>query len=151
MKVLSLDPGITTGIVIYNDEVDNYPPWSFKYDQIEDDRNLWCIWDILSTVRPEVIVYEKFTYQIRDKVELHPVQVIGVIRLYAEQFKVPIFGQFASLVIGPKGFWNDKKIKQIGLWKPGMKHAMDALRHYLYWSTFTDKSQRWINELRTKS
>jgi hypothetical protein len=53
------------------------------------------------------------------------VEYIGVIELYAQQHNVSI------TKITPadgKGFWNDKKIKALGLWIPGCPHGMDALR-----------------------
>jgi hypothetical protein len=38
-----------------------------------------------------------------------------------------------------KAFWTDEKLKLVGLYEPGMKHARDALRHLLYLICFGKK------------
>ena len=129
MKMMAFDPGFTTGVVIYNDQPS--PGASFYYPyQIQD---LTPLWDTLHTEQPDQIVYESFYYQRREKVDLRPVEAIGVIRLYCKLNNIIPVAQSAA---HGKAFWTDEKIKKIGLWEPGLKHAMDAMRHMLYYQAF---------------
>jgi len=70
-------------------------------------------------------------------------QVIGVIRLYSSMYDIPII--YTCLPTEAKDFWDDKKIKQIGLWRPGKGHAMDSLRVLLRWRMKSDMS--WFTEV----
>jgi hypothetical protein len=80
------------------------------------------------------IVYESFLYQRRDKVDLRPVEAIGVIKLYAALNSITLVAQTPAT---GKRFWTDDKIKKLNLWEEGQPHAMDAMRHLLYHRTFT--------------
>ncbi len=146
MKIIALDPGVTTGFTTYQDEVDGQkiaPQWA----QWQSMSEVKAIWEQLVSHEPDVVVYEKFTSPsaTRHRVELFPVQVIGVTRLYCQRAEVPEFSHTASM---GKGFWNDKKIKKCGLWVPSMGHAMDATRHLLYHLTITMKDNTWLNMTR---
>lgn len=109
-----------------------------------DSRNLTAVYDFLIGVNPDTIIYEDF--KLRPslmKAELYSIQVIGVMRLYAEQHNVPII--FTPIPGNSKPFWDDEKIKKIGLWKPGKGHAMDALRVYLRFKMKIDTA--WFAEM----
>lgn len=122
MKILSADPGITTGVLVDDGG-------SLSYWQI-DCRSLLGWHNFVVGVKPDLIIYEKFHYRPNlMKAELYSMQVIGVLRLYAEKHDVPI--PFTPIPAEAKKFWDDEKIKKLGLWKPGQGHAMDALRVYL--------------------
>ena len=141
MKILALDPGITTGVVEFRDELDG--DTFFLTQQ-------WVLphvafFDNIEAMKPDIIVYESFVYQQRNKVELYPVEVIGVIKLYAQMHRTPIFVQSPS---NAKGFMTDAKLKKMGLWKPGEKHAMDAMRHLMYHLIVTRKEIQWLESLR---
>ncbi len=137
IKVLSLDPGITTGIATldYSDGV--------HADQVKCDHR--AFYDFLVGYNPDTIIFERFVYQRRDKVELWPVEVIGVIRLYSEQFEVPLFAQTPSQA---KNLWTDDKIKKLELWQPSLGHGMDAIRHLLYHLVVTKGDRSWLENLR---
>ena len=161
MKIIALDPGVTTGFAFYwGYSHRERPPATEAFDtevttstggvglkrwqnvsEVED------IWRQLVTSEPDVVVYEKFTSPsaTRHKVELFPVQVIGVARLYCQRADVPEYSHTASMA---KGFWTDKKIKKCGLWTPSQGHAMDATRHLLYHLTITMKDHTWLNMTR---
>lgn len=134
-KIMAFDPGFTTGVAI------------------QDERNLTLlqvkglsnVWGLLQTGVPDMIVYESFLYQRRDKVDLRPVEAIGVIKLYAEQLMVPILSQTPAQ---GKRFWTDEKIKKLDLWVPGEPHAMDALRHLLYYQAFKLNDQSLLERLK---
>lgn len=122
MKVLSADPGETTGFVLDNDGDLSF--WEI------DSRHIMAVYDFISGVHPDIIIYEQFHYRPNlMKAKLYSMQVIGVLRLYAEQRNIPV--PFTPIPSEAKKFWDDAKIKKIGLWKPGQGHAMDALRVYL--------------------
>ncbi len=137
IKILALDPGVTTGFAALglNDAV--------KADQVRCDHR--AFYDFLVGYNPDTIVFERFVYQRRDKVELWPVEVIGVIRLYAEQFEVPLFAQTPSQA---KNLWTDEKLRKIGLYHTGLVHGMDAVRHLLYHLVVTKGDRTWLENLR---
>lgn len=100
-------------------------------------------------VTPLHIVCERFEFrktdQYRDKIDYTAAEYVGVVKLFAKMYKnanVKLIMQSASQVKEKKGqenppFWTEAKIKHLGLWVPGKPHAMDAVRHYLYYRTFT--------------
>ena len=140
-KIIAFDPGRTTGVAIFNRQ----PGPNNPYLTIAQIRNLAPVWYLLHREAPELIVYESFLYQRRDKVDLTPVEVIGVIKLYANETGTEIVSQTPAM---GKRFWTDDKIKKLDLWEPGAKHAMDALRHLLYYRTFALKEQELLERLK---
>lgn len=139
MHVIALDPGITTGVALYTDWPNKY----VKTDQLKEFHE--GFFNYLVRNKPTEIVYESFIYQRRNKVELYPVEVIGVIKLYAQTYNIPLFVQSASQA---KGFMTDDKIKKMGLWVRGQKHGMDALRHLLYHLIITKGDKSWLDPLK---
>ena len=134
-KIMAFDPGFTTGVAVHEDGM-------LTLMQI---KGLKTVWDVLFTGEPDMIVYESFLYQRRDKVDLRPVEAIGVIKLYSELQTVPILSQTPAQ---GKRFWTDKKIKQLDLWEPGEPHAMDALRHLLYFQAFKLNDKTLLERLK---
>lgn len=129
MNIVAFDPGFTTGVAFYNEWAEpDGPYWTSEV------AGLKALWNIIHEEAPyDRVVYESFLYQRRDKVDLRPVEAIGVIRLYC------ILSDIIPVAQTPahgKRFWTDDKIKKIGLWEPGKVHAMDALRHLLYYQAF---------------
>lgn len=88
----------------------------------------------LDLVKPQIIVCESFLYQSgRNKVVLDPVEVIGVVKLWVTKHDCKLIMQTPAM---GKKFWTDDKIKKLGLWEEGQKHAMDAMRHLLHYRAF---------------
>lgn len=137
-KLFSADPGETTGVTILDGA--QYSFWQI------DCRNIAAFWQFLHDVAPDELLYENFHYRPNlMKAKLYSMQVIGVLRLYAELNDVPII--FTCLPSEAKDFWDDQKITKLGLWKPGKKyeHAMDALRVLL---TYRKKSHiAWFDSV----
>lgn len=135
--IIALDPGITTGVAYLSDEriihTDHIMPTHLNFTKY------------LASYAPTEIVYERFFYQRRNKVELYPVEVIGVIKLFAEQYDIPLYAQTASQA---KGLFTDDKIKLMDLWVKGQVHGMDALRHLLYHMVITKGDRSWLNVLK---
>jgi hypothetical protein len=90
------------------------------------------------------LVVESFDFRkdeaYRDKIDYTAGEVIGAIRYWClNRPHVKFIRAGAGL---GKGFWDDDKIKKLGLWVPGQRHAMDATRHLLRYRAFAlnDKS-----------
>jgi hypothetical protein len=98
-------------------------------------------------------VCEKFEFrkddQARDKIDYTAAELVGTVKTYAgvEGFDLIMQG---SALIGRTAFWSDdnKKVKQLGLYKPECApHGMDALRHVLYYVTFTLNDHYYLGKL----
>lgn len=134
--IIALDPGITTGVAFLPSN------GTIHTDQIKYPHRLF--YDYLGSLEPTVLVYERFIYQRRNKVVLFPVEVIGVINLFAQQRDIPLYTYSASQA---KNFMTDDKIKKMGLWTKGQVHGMDALRHLLYHEIVTEGNTSWLDKL----
>ena len=144
VTVLALDPGVTTGWAL----------WKSSYNQDRVDRGQFTgnhvdfvnmLDDFHPSNAPFLIVYERFLYQRRDKVNLYPVEVIGIIKYYCTLYDVPVWEQSPSQA---KNLWSDDKLKRMNLWIPGQGHAMDATRHLLYHLVVTRGDKSWLESLR---
>lgn len=127
-KIIAFDPGGCTGVAFLE------PNGTVHCSQINTDRHHKRLYNLLEGFNPDVVVCESFLYQHRAKVELIPVEYIGVIHLWCLQHEVILTRQSASQ---GKKFWTDDKLKKAKLYEPGLPHAMDAMRHLLYYITFT--------------
>jgi len=135
--IIALDPGITTGVAI----LDGFR--EIKTDQVKYSHRDFV--NYLASLDLTEIVYESFVYQRRNKVELYPVEVIGVIKLFATQRDIPLYVQSASQA---KNFITDDKIKKMALWEKGQVHGMDALRHLLYHQIVVKGDRTWLSVLK---
>lgn len=146
MRVLSLDPGRTTGVALIKNKITHVDElngsldtiWMFLHRQL-------LKWD---RTEPFIIVYEDFLFrQGKMKVDYYPIKVIGIIELFAEQNNIKIAAHNPAM----KVFWLYKKaskLKKLGIYRPGVPHAMDALSHGLYYVTFTMKRKDWLGRLK---
>lgn len=126
MKAVSFDPGITTGFSLgILDE-------SCFFVAYEEERlSHRDLWNILQEIQPDHVVCESFEYrnnQHRDNLELYSLELIGVVKLYGHE-------AMQNAAKG-KGFYKDEKLKKMGLYRPGVGHGRDAVRHLLHWFTF---------------
>lgn len=131
MRIYSIDPGTTTGIARWNSETG-----SLHLQQIGPNEHHAALYRDLALCGPTFVVCESFTFRPnpgRKKVVLDSREYIGVAKLFCSINVAQYVEQQPSQA---KGFWKDDKIKALGLWEPGQKHAMDALRHLLYFRVF---------------
>jgi hypothetical protein len=142
LKLIAIDPGQTSGVCFY-DGTSGGTGWEFVQMGPKPHHNK--LYQLLEDKRPYVIVCEDFVYMHREHVVLTPVEYIGIAHLYAVQQDIPFVKQPPG---APKKFWTGEKLKRVGLYKPSQGHAMDALRHALYYLTFTAKDTQWIEALR---
>lgn len=136
--IAGFDPGTTTGMSMLTNNVisstqirpENYPhPHESLYD-------------VLSAIKPKKIVYEQFHFrQGMDGAVFKGIEYIGVMELWAQHNYVEV------ITITPsdgKGFWDDRKLKALGLYKPAFIHGMDAIRVLLRHHMKVDKV--WLDE-----
>jgi hypothetical protein len=131
MRVIALDPGITTGIAYGKI---NEGLMDFTADQAE----LKCLglWNLLGSLEPDVIVHETFEFRQgkqRRGIELYPRNLIGVIQLYSEMNRIKLIDQSPAQAMD---YWTNDKLKENDAYSRGKDHARDATRHLLYWFYF---------------
>lgn len=126
--VVALDPGETTGWAVWNGE-------RYKVGQMPVDR-VWPWLTFLKDYKLDLVV-ESFDYRPNQgHAELVSAEVIGVIVEWCRQNNVPLDRKKNfQRADQAKFYFKDHKLKAAGLWKPGVNytHAMDALRHILYY------------------
>ena len=132
--VISIDPGIMTGYCYgeLEDKLLRYYPFQ-STDQVDD------MWRRFRELKPRFIIIEDFEFR-RGKrsaggLELFPVQLLGVANLYGllADHQCAVFVQKAAQ---GKAYYTNPILQQLGLYKRGIPHAMDASRHLLQWFTF---------------
>lgn len=133
MRVLAIDPGGTSGIVV-----------------VEGDRMLFAAAEPLSAAAiipyldqlndryaPDVVVVEDYRvyrhklYQHANS-DLHTARVIGAIEAWCGYRGKPLRYQMASEA---KGFFTDRRLLQVGLYHHN-RHVRDAIRHALHYLRF---------------
>ena len=146
MIILGLDPGETTGTIVFN------IPEGTKTIPLKKDISSWVVFagelinwpqieEIIKEHKPNIIVFEEFRlYEEKAKTKSHSsfpeVKIIGQIEMIAEKECIPTHKQSASIA---KQFYTDTKLKDLHLWQRGAKHARDAIRHALYFYDFNRK------------
>ena len=147
--VLAFDPGRTTGFV---------SAYVSNVIKVHETKEITALGDIRDTITnlfvarnsqansntysskvgsrgPIHVVCESFLYRHNlPKVDLSPVEVIGVIRLVCDDLNLPLKFQTPSQA---KRFWTTDKLKREGLYHIGSPHIRDATRHLLHYSVFT--------------
>lgn len=116
-RILALDPGKTTGFALW--QPSSVQCWQAVLTHDEFIQSLNEIW-------PDIIVCESFVHTHRDAVDYTPVEFISLTKWFVERKPVDLVFQTPSF---GKGYFNDEKLKKLGIYKRGAGHAMDALRH----------------------
>lgn len=123
--IMSIDPGGTTGWSLWTKT-------EIKTGEISEDEHHGTLAYVIRFYEPELIICESFEYRNTSPAGLNliPVEYIGIVKLVAVNILADVEMQTASIA---KGFVKDENIKRLGLWEPGKPHAMDALRHLLFY------------------
>jgi hypothetical protein len=142
--LVSLDPGETTGVAIKYPE----PGSSFNIhlSQLETKdvvQGYKAIKEIIpkQTSFPVVLICEDYRVY-KHKTEshawssVHTVQLIGAIKVLANELEIREPFQHWQMASQAKGFVDDTKLRKWDMYEPGMRHARDAERHLLYFSFF---------------
>lgn len=133
MKTLmGIDPGRTTGYCFA--EINDLGETTLRPMQAVDDVD--DMWRRIVQVAPDYIIIEDFEYRNRARsgLDLFPVQMIGVVRLYTLTIgkNAPVIQKAAQ----GKSYYTDTILKNGNMHVRGIPHAMDAMRHVLQWITF---------------
>lgn len=162
LKIIAFDPGVTTGWCRHIVEPRVRPPdevipevglraWDGgQFSPVDDQINVvnagsaakrdqghhLRLYNFLQHERPDVVICERFVYEIRRNqgndmpgIVLMSRDYIGVIELYCKQRRTPLLMQTRN----PLSMWKDDKLKKLGLHTPGAPHRNDATRHLLDW------------------
>jgi hypothetical protein len=134
MKLIAIDPGVMTGYtyarITTSKQLEVYP---FQMTDAVDD-----FWHRLRDFAPNTIIMEDFEFRGRARtgLNLFPVQLIGIAHLYEltePTGKCQLIMQQAGI---GKAYYTDPVLKGKGVYKRGIPHGMDSLRHLLQWATF---------------
>jgi hypothetical protein len=155
-KIVSLDPGGTTGYAVYHrdgteqERFNRYGgTWTWGHlgpdDHHEDLFALLC----LNYTKDMIVVCESFEFRQnrqRDNINLMSREYIGVAKLFGQREDTPVVFQSAAQ---GKGFVSDEKLKVMGLYIPGKKHAMDAMRHLVFYMVNKQRRHDLIESWKT--
>jgi hypothetical protein len=156
MRIVSFDPGGTTGWAMFDNE--GHSVARFTSGQLGPQMHHQDLWDLLRELHhvngaPGTwcedfrIVSESFEFRNnnkdreRDNIELISREYIGVIRLYGAMhnlkhlaFQTAAQGKIRERQYKNKSgsFVQPRHLKNLGLWMDGTGHAMDAYGHLLY-------------------
>jgi hypothetical protein len=135
LRILAIDPGGTTGWALA-DSVEHVHGDSIRSTGQCDSE---LVWQLLSQIKPKLIVYERFDYRpMKIKVDLTPVEVIGVIKEYARQQEIPTIPQGQA---EPKFSFDNKELRELGAYQTALPHANDAIRQLFYYMEFGRKKK----------
>lgn len=132
MRILAIDPGVVTGFSMTPHE--GLPHvWETNFGELSPASPHLSLHATLVKVLPDIIVCERFDFrQNKRGVDYTPVEYIGVIHLYCQATGTPLHFQGQDVTSTKKCFWDEKKLRFLGLYEPGLGHAMDALKHRLH-------------------
>lgn len=126
-KILAIDPGGTTG---FSSNVTEEPFWQVKFENNSEFRVY-----LLDFIHYDVWVPEGFYFRQKAKVETSAIEQLTIVCEIANEHEIELVIQNPS-VKSSKGFWDDKKLKYLGLYRvrnADTKHGIDALRHRLHY------------------
>ena len=142
LRLLALDPGATTGWATF---IKGVPGERYHSGQVSQDK----VWDLLESAKFMTgadedmgvpfdlkIICESFQHRQLPKVDLSPVEVIGVVKEWARQNNVEIIWQTAAQ---GKAFWDNNRLATLDLLRKPQttwRHANDAMRHILWYLGF---------------
>lgn len=147
VEIASFDPGLTIGICTLDDRrfrANQITPMNYPHPHE-------ALYDLLSNLKPELVLYERFDFRAaKNGVVLKGVEFIGILELYAQTRCIEAISISAS---DGKAFWNNDKLKALGIYTPGRPHAMDATRIMLAYLMKNDEAFRKdaIERLRVKT
>jgi hypothetical protein len=156
--IFSGDPGGTTGCASAqwepsgpDDTLTSVEQIKFRQWQIGPGPHHIELWATLHANEFTELVWESFEFRQnvffdddgnpiigKTKVELVSCEYIGILELFCATYGTPHHTKNASTA---KHLITDDKIKALGLWLPGMPHAMDATRHLLRYMVLVKKIQ----------
>ena len=144
MRILALDPGVTTGWALFTKGA---PDERYTSGQVGPEDRIWTFLESSRfasaqfTPDLELIVMERFQYRnALPKADLTPVKVIGIVEEWSRQRNVPVVLQTPSQRL----WFTDERLETLGLLKTpksSWPHANDAMRHLLVYLSFGEGIQ----------
>lgn len=134
IRVLAVDPGITTGLCLASIEPDKVYIACTEERLREDEFYSFVIYD----TQPMYLICEDFEYRpgkAKPNLELFSVRLIGICALLAQQSHAESQFFLQKAAVG-KGHFTDVKLKQMNLYSTENHHGRDAARHFLHWLVF---------------
>jgi hypothetical protein len=121
-RTLAIDPGGTTGLAWIGQQRDPVKKW-----WVIETSDLLDIWRLLTIVKPERILFERFDPQ-ELPVNLQALEVQGIVKLWVLQTSpaTTIWWQSRD---GAMNLCTDRFLRANALWVEGYEHGRDALRH----------------------
>lgn len=139
LRIVALDPGGTTGWAYLTQQKphEEVRREDIQCGQLEGDNHHLQLYNMLGNyqVSDFVLVVEAFEYRntSRAGLVLDSKEYIGVAKLFYFERMRKLGQQYQEQSASQaKGFVKDTHIKRLDLWSPGMPHAMDAMRHLIY-------------------
>lgn len=131
MRVIAFDPGLTTGWAAYDTETAEFRSGQTQF--METGYQLeWELQKAQHDKAPITVIAESFLITVNTAKNTQApwsLELIGVIR-YMTKRNID-----AAIILqkpgDAKAFSSDDKLKAMGFYVPGMKHANDAARHLL--------------------
>ena len=138
-KIMVFDPGESTGWV-FRDEQGRLTGGTFPRDHS-------AIRAAIDELKPDILVWERFNLypgmaRALSWNSFYPCEVIGVLRLTAQQKKLPVAEQAPSVkkYAGPLGEeWTELR-KRLG--PKATEHTKDAYQHYRFFTRYDGKGKR---------
>lgn len=152
-KVISLDCGSTTGVVLVNGLDSSATCWEVSSDwewPANEFRIVSFLENLISSFEVEICILEDF--MLRVGVVSHKREVLSSPRI---AFAIYCLVGFLGEKRGTKGSsisckwqspssalstFNDVRLKEMGFWVPGSDHCRDAMRHYLLFMRLQKRS-----------
>lgn len=135
LRVLSIDPGRTTGYAL---GVKDKEKFFIAYDQEEfNHRQFWSFVRKVAGFGELHTVCEDFEFRQgkqKEGLDLYPVELIGILRLFCDSERwYPLWVQKAAQGLG---YYDDTKLKNMGVYQKGLEHGRSATKHLLHWFNF---------------
>lgn len=142
MRIVAVDPGVTTGLCFYAPEFE-----TLERMQLGPADHHLELFYILEEFKPDIIICESFQNMsdLQQEATTKPLEYIGIVKLYQQVSYCKLGMQGAN---AGKEFWSDEKLKKVGLYEKGRPHSNDATRHFLYFWTFTIRKNEFLISLR---
>lgn len=137
MRILAIDPGLSTGIAYANFENGQLPTPITEmprgWDEAAKIFRDFLDWEFGKYRQPDLIVIERFTINSATAQKSRAgsnlaIELIGAAKYLAWLYDIPVEEQAPA---DAKNFADDKKLRRIKWHRPGPDHQNDALRHLL--------------------
>lgn len=141
-KVLTYDPGETTGVAVFSG------PRLIYTDQIKTpdlSRESWLnLATYIDMYRPDIVICEDYrVYGWKTDqhtwAHLHTPKLIGMLTAVCYQHGIPM--PIMQMAVQAKQFCTDKKLREWDMYDRGLRHGRDAVRHGAYYLLF--HKQEW--------